>query len=481
MDLAEVRQVYVPRQHHSHSVGERQVKFIVSDQEREADYYHHIKPYVVPSDANRRSGRLSSPSRALQDIVHDPRVQYLPRQHETIIPSEEDRFRPLRYQERVSNDFVQQPPKSAPDTTIFTHREERDPRIINLGDAEVHTTKQRRVSDLIVLSPEVSSQPSGDYHQERTWLTSRKHDNEWSGSRQNHTAFGHQSFPISLSSDDSLELVHHADAIKYSDRQRSVKTLQTHMDVASQKPYIMADGRERPSHHERIEVPLVAPSSVGNSQAFLSSTHKSVSSSLSFPTSQHSQNQPPVSHGSLRPHVTSHRDGIQPRREFFSPSGLDISASSPARFDEYGQGMQSDLAALSIRPEYRRHYVEDGRGGFDTNQKAFLTSESDPRDVHAYERPRTGIFLREVGSGRQAIPDGGTFRPIEAKSRPLKHQLIQRSDPEPAHGFVERQKEMSIMETPRRKPVLELSRSEDFLRYVSGNDPPRYIRLHRSR
>lgn len=483
MDFAELTQVYIPTQHHSHSVGDRQVEFIVPDQKREAEYHHHTKPHIVPSDANRRPGWLSSPSRGLQNVIHDPRVQYLPHQHEKVIPSEEGIFRPLKYQQRVSNDFIEQHSKSAPESTVFTYTEERNPRVIDLGDTEVHATKKRRVNDIVVLSPEMASQPSRDYHQERSYLISRNHDNEWSGSKQNRPAFVHQSFPLSLPGEDHPKTVHHTDTMRYLDRQRpaqTLQTLQTRMDVASQQPHVMNDRRERPSYHERIEVPLAGPGTAGKSQAFLDSTHKSENFPQSFSTPQHSHKQLTVLHGSLRPQVTSHRDGVQARREPVYPGGLDVSTSSPAIFDEYGQGMQSDLAGLSIRPEYRRHYVEDGQGGFDTNQKAYLTSLNDPRDFHAYERPRTGIFLREVGSSRQSIPDRGIFHPIEVQSHPLlQHQSSQHSNIEPTHGTLECQKEMSTMETSRRKPVLELSRSENFLRYVSGSDPPHYIRLHR--
>lgn len=480
LDFAELRQVYIPTQHHSHSVGDRQVEFIVSDQKREAEYHHHTKPHIVPSDANRRPGRLSSPSRGLQNVIHDRRIQYLPYQQEKMIPSEEGIFRPLKYQQRVSNDFVEQRFKPAPESTVSTYREERTPRVIDLGDTEVPATKKRRVNDLVVLSPEMSSQPSRDYHQERSYLISRNHDNEWSGSNQNRPAFVHQSFPLSLPREDHPNLGHHPDTMRYLDRQRPAQTLQTRIDVASQQPHVMNERRERTSYHERIEVPLVGPSSAGKSQAFLDSTHKSDNFPQSFSTPQHSHKQLPVLHGSLRPHITSHRDGVQPRREPVYPGGLDVSTSSPAIFDEYGQGMQSDLAGLSIRPEYRRHFIEDGHGGFDTNQKAYLTSLNDPRDVHAYERPRTGIFLREVGSSRQSIPDNCIFHPTEVQSHPLLPlQSSQYSNIEPTHGTFERQKEMSIMETSRRKPILELSRSENFLRYVSGSDPPHYIRLHR--
>lgn len=258
--------------------------------------------------------------------------------------------------------------------------------------------------------------------------------------------------------------------------------LQTHMDIAGQQPHIMNDGRERPLHYERVEAPLIAPSSVRNPQALLNPTHKSVNFSHSFPTFQYSHNQLPVFHGSLGPRMISHRDGIQARRGPVNPFELDVSTSNPARFDEYGQGMQSDLAGQAIRPEYRSHYVEDGQGESDTNQKAYLTPQNNPRDVHAYERPRTGIFLREIGSSRQSIPDGGILHPIELQSRPLlKHQTNQRSNPEAAHGTVERQKEISIMETSGRNPMLELSRSDGFRRYVAGDDPPLYVRLHRIR
>ncbi|MCJ1263955.1 hypothetical protein MMC22_003826 [Lobaria immixta] len=462
-------QVYAPTQHHSHPLGDRQVKFIVSDQEREADYHHHIKPHIVPSVANRRPGTLSHSSRDLQDVIHDPRIQYISRQHEKILPSVEGRSRPLKYQ-RDSNDLVEQPSKSSPESTMFTHRE-RNPRIINLSDTELRATKHRRLNDLVVLSPE--SQPSRDNHQERAYLLSRKHDNQWPDSRQSHTGFVHQSYPDLVPCEDPYELVHQTVARSFLDRQRPAQILQTHMDVTGQQPHIMNNGLERPSRHERVEVPLVDPSSVENPHAFLNTAHKSVNFSQSLPTLQLSHKQPPVFHGSLRPHVTSDRDAVQPRHESVNPGGLDVSTSSAARFDEYGQGIQSELAGLSIRPEYRRHYTEDSHGGFDINQKAYLSPQSDSRDVHAYERPRTGIFLREVGSGRQSIPNGGVFRPVEVQSRPLlKHQSSQRSDPEPAHGIAERQKERSIMEASRGNPILGLSSSDNFRRYVSGNDPP---------
>lgn len=470
MDFAELRQIYVPTQHHSHPLGDRQVKIIVSDQEREADYHHHIKPHIVPSVANRRPRTLSNSSRDLQDVTHDPRIQYLSRQHEKILPSVEGRFRPLKYQ-RDSNDFVEQPSKSAPESTMFTHREERNPRIINVSDTDLHATKHRRLNDLVFLPPE--SQPSRDNHQERAYVLSQKHANQWPSSRQSHTRFVHQSCSDLVPCEDPYELVHQTDSRSYLDRQRPAQMLQTHMDVTGQQPHIMNDGLERPSRHERVEVPLVAPSSVGKPQAFLNTAHKSVNFSQSLPTLQLSHKQRRVFHGSLRPHMTSDRDAVQPRHEPVNPGGLDVSNSSAARFDEYGQGIQSELAGLSIRPEYRSHYIEDGHGGFDINQKAYLSPQSDSRDIHAYERPRTGIFLREVGSGRQSIPNGGVFRPVEVKSRPLlKHQSGQRSDPEPAHGIVERQNERSVMEASRGNPILELSRSDNFRRYVSGNDPP---------
>lgn len=466
MDLAELRQAYVPTQHYSHPVDDRQVKFIVSDQEGEADYHHHINPHIVPSDANRRPGRLPSPSRDLQDVIHDPR--YIPRQHERIFPSVEDRFQP-----RVSNDFDKNPSKSAPEPTIFVHREQRTPRIINFDGTEGHAAKNRRINNLAVLSPEMSTQTSRDYHQEEPYLISHRHDNEWSGSRQNHTAFVHQLFPDSLPREDPSKLVHHADARGYSDRQRPVQILKTHMDVAGQPSHIVTDGRERPPHHERVEVPLLAPSAVGKPQAFLDSTHKSANFSQSSPALQHPQKKLPVLHGSFGPHVTSHRDRVQSRREPVNLGGLDVFTSSPARFDDYGQGMQIDLAGQSIRPEYRRLYFEGGHGGFDANQKAYLIPQNDPHDVHGYEKPRTGIFLREVPSGRQSIPDGSMFRPIEIQSSPLpKYQSSQRLNPDPVHGIMERENEMSAMETSRGKPILEHSRPDSFRRYVSGHSLP---------
>lgn len=480
MDFAEITQVYVPTQRHSYLVGDKQVKTTVSDQEREADYHHHIKPHIPPLDANRRPERLSSSSRNFQDIIYDPRIQYLPPQHEKILPSVEGKLRPLRYQRRISDDSYEKNFKPAPESTVVTHREEQNPRIINLDDKDIHATKHRRVSDLVVLSPEMSSQPSCEYHQERAYLISREHDNEWSGSRQNHMAFVPQSFPDSLPCEDPSKIVQHTDARKYSDGQRPAKMLPIHMDIAGQQPHIMNDGLERPLHYERVETSLVPPSSVRRPETFLNPTHKFVNFSQSFPTVQYSHKQLPVLHGSLRPRMISHRDGVQAKREPVNPFELDVSTSNPARFDEYGQGMQSDLAGQAIRPEYRSHYVGDGHGESDMNRKAYLNPQNNSRDVHAYERPRTGIFLREIGSGRQSISDSNILRPIELQPRPLpKHQTIQRSNPEAAHGTVERQKDISIMEMFRGNPMLELSRSDGLRRYVSGDAPPLYIRLHR--
>ena len=476
MDLAELRQVNVPTQYHSHPVGDRQVKFIRSNREREADYHHHIKPHIVLSDPSRTPGTLYNSSRDLQDVVHDPRILYISSQHEKVLPSVEERFRPLNYR-RISNDFVKQSFKPAPESTISTCRDERNPRIINLGEAEVHATKHRRVDDLVILSPETFSQPFRNNHQERDYGISRKHDNEWHGSRQNHMATVHQSFSDSSLSEDTSKLAHRTDARSYSDMQRPAQMLQTRMNVAGQQPHIMNDGRERPSHHERVEVSFVAPSSLEQPQAFLNTAHNPINFSQSFPTVQRSHKQLPVFLGPLRPHVTSDRDGVQLRREPANSSGPVVSTSNPTGFDEYGQEMQSDLASLSIRPEYRRHHVEDDHGGFDTNQKTYLTPQGDPREVHIDERPRTGIFLREVGSARQSIPEGSIYRPIEIQSRPLrKMRSGQHSNPEPSHGVFEGQKKMSAPELSR-KPIMELSRPDNFHRYVSGNDPSCHIRL----
>lgn len=428
------------------------MKLIVSDQEREADDHHHIKPHIEPW--------LSSPSLELQDAIHDPRIQYLPRQQEKILTSEECGFQTLNYQRRASNDFVDEPSKSAPESTVFAHREERNPRIVNLSDTQLQAVNHRRSNDLLVISPKMSLRPSRDFHQERAYLISRKQDNQWSGC------------------DGSSKFVPHTDARSHSDRHRPAQLLQTHLDAAGHKPRTMIDGRERPSHHERIEVPLVTPRSVGDPQSFLGSTHRPISYSQSFPTPQHSQKQLPSLQGFLRPPVTSHRDGVLLRHEPFDPGALGVSTSSPTRFNVYGHGTKHDMAGQSIRPEYRKRYVEDGHGEIVSNQNTYLTPQNNPQDAHDYERPRTGIFLRELGSVWQPIPDGGVFRPVEVQSRPpLKFQSNQPSNPEPAYGLVDRQKEMSMRESSRRNPVLDPSRSDNFLRYVSGDHPSRYVRF----
>ncbi|MCJ1461708.1 hypothetical protein MMC07_000306 [Pseudocyphellaria aurata] len=422
-----IGQVYVPTQHNSHSVGDRQVKLIVSDQEREADDHHHFKPHVEPW--------RSSPSLEFQDVIRDPRIQYLTRQQERMLPSEESGFQSLKYQQRASFE-------SGPESAVFAHREERNPRIINLRDREVQAVNPRRSNDLLVRSPEISSR------QERAYLISRKQDNQLSGC------------------DGSSKFNPHTDAGSHSDRQRPAQMLQTHLDAAGHQPRIMIDGRERPSHHERIEVPLVAPRSVGDPRSFLGSTPRTITYSQSFPTLQHSQKQLPALQGSLRPHVTSHRDVVQLGREPFDPGALDISASSPAKFDVYGQGTKYDIAGQSIRPEYRKRYVEDGQGENVPNQNAYLTSQNDPHDAHVHERSRTGIFLRELGSGWQPSPDGGIFRPVEVQSRsPLKCPSNQPSNPEPAHALFDRQQEMSMRESSGRNPGLEPSTSDNFLRF----------------
>lgn len=417
-----------------------------------ADHHRPINTQLTPLDENRRAARVLIRERDSHD-AHNLRYQNLSRQPEKILPSVEGRLRSMNYQQGAFSDVTEPNSRFGPESPSSSRRGRHTPRVINPDDTELHATKYRRVDGLSILSADKPRQSPHDYHQERAYLVSRNPDNELSGPRQNYGAPSYQSTSDKFPVEERSMLVHPESASRHSGRQAPARGPLNQMDHAIQRSYIKYDGLERPRNPELAQVPLVRANSVAQRQVFLSSVHKSVDVSQSFPALHSSPKQLPVLHGS-RPSGTLHRDGTQIRREAGSHVGVDYRNSSTAILDEHVRRMPSDSARQFIEPEYRRHHMKDEQGVFDSIPKTYLSPRKVRDDVQIYERPRTGILLRKVSDGRQAVHDGRELHLTEPSSRPHERLSSQYQIPGSLHESSDtQQNEISLRETLGTNPT----------------------------
>ena len=472
--VANLSQGFGSIQRFSHPLSDKQVNIMPYDRGREsdfdyADYHRPINPQIKPIDENRRKPRVLTPERDLQD-VHDLRYQHLTRQPERLLPSVEGKLRPINYQQNALSDISKPTSQSGPESTVSPRRGRHTPRVINLkNDMELDAIRHRRIDDVSILSTDKPRQSTRDYHQERAYLVSQKPDNEWSYPRQNHGGPLYQPISDSLPVEEHSILVRPTSVSRHSGRQGPAQSPLNRVYLANQDSCIEYDGLERPRHLEMAQVPLQPANSVSHRQVLLSSAHKSVDFSQSFPAIHHAPKQLPVLHGSSRPYGDLHQGGAQLKNAAQSHGGVDYFNSSAANFDENDRQMRYVSASQPIEPEYRKHHIKDEQGVFDRIPETYLSPRKVQDDVQGYERRRTGILLRKAGDCRQTMHDGRELPRIEPLSRPRERQSSQHQDP----GFVteisDRQNETPLREAVRTNPIGLASRFDNRRWYVPNS------------
>ncbi len=384
----------MPVRHHPNPIDNRHVKYMASDRGREGhhnytDYNRRVNPKIV------FLGEIRSPGRHIQEDAHDPRLHYLPRQAERILPSVEDSFRNINYQKDFSNDINEGTHKfDQPD--ISTHRGIQRPRIINLGNkTEVHANESHRLHDRVTVPPDNFWQSRGS-HEESARRASRKPSNEGVVSYLKQAPLLHQSVSDLSAGVKGSTLLRPLDAGDYSDRLMSGQIAPHPIDGVSQIPQRGFDRQVHPAYD-------VPSGLVRQRRVLLNSANGAVEKYQPLPISYYPQKQLPLLHGYSRSQGTSHQDGGELRYETVKPLRVDDFRSSALRAGGDSPGMQYRFADMSIAPEYDRHHAGAHRGAFDRSGNAYPSPRIDGSGLHA---PRTGILLRNIVNDRHSKPDG---------------------------------------------------------------------------
>lgn len=440
----------MPAHHHGTlAFDNRSVKYMVSDRETEgnhayADYNQRNNPSIVPLSETRGLMRQPSNERESRKDAYDPRICYLPRQAERVLPSVEGVSRTAKHREEVFNGndefnkFEQ------------VRRERQKPRLINLGDKMgVLSNQSYRAGDRILLPTEKLWEPSRDFHEGS--IRRRSHPNEGSVSHQNYASLMHPPGQVVNPS-----LLGPAEARGYSGILRSAQYPALSIDGMRQATQEGLDGQIYSAYNEQSQAPYGSSSLSGQRHVLRNPAYVAVESSRSFPNFHYSQEQIPVLYSSSSPFDSAHKDRAEHRYVPLNSSRISTLRSSDGRILEASQGMQHRFADITISPEHSRHYAGDSHGGFEGNRQAYPSPRIVGPGMHRAERPQTSVFLRKVGDDRYSKPEQQRFRPSEPESRlPNEHaRIFQHRDPGVFHEIPnERDNRIPSVDTHKRDNI----------------------------
>lgn len=425
----------------------RPVTYMVSDRETEgnhayADYNQRINPSIVPLSEPRRLMRQPSNEQESRKDAHDPRIYYLPRQVERVLPSVEGAFRNANHREEVFNENEEfNKPEPA-------RRERQKPLLLNLDDKMgVLSSQNYRAGDRILLPTVNIWETSRDFHEES--IRRGSHPNEESVSHQNYAASMHSPGHVVKR---SLHLGP-AEARGYSGLLRPAQHPAFSIDGTGQASQERLDGQIYSAYNEQFRAPHVPSSLLGQRHVLRKPAYVAVESSRSIPAFHYSQKQLPVLYGSSSPYGSAHKDRAEYRYEPLDSGRISTLRSSDGRILEASQGIQHRFTDLTISPEHSTHYIGDVHGEFEGSRQAYPTSRIDGPRMHTSERPQTSIFLRKVGDDRYSKTEPERLRPSESESG-VPHERLRRfqhRDPRVFHDISsERNNWIPIMETHKR-------------------------------
>lgn len=438
----------MPAHHHGTLAFEsRPVKYMVSHRETEgnhvyADYNQLVKPPIVPLGETRRLMNQPSNERESWKDTHDPRIYFLPRQAERVLPSVEGAS---HHREELlnENDEVKKFEQ--------LRRERQKPPSINLGGKMgVLSNQSYRAGDRILLPTENLWEPSPDFHEEI--IRQDSHQNERSVSHHNHASSMHTPGQIV---NRSL-LLGPAEARGYSGVLRSAQYPALTIDGIRQASQEGLDEQVYSAYNEQRQAPQGPSSLLGQRHVLHKPAYVAVESSRPIPDFHYSQGQLPVFYGSSSPYDFAHQDGAKLRYEPLNTSRISTLRFSDRRTLEASPGRQHRFSDPTISPEHNRLYAGDVYGRFEGSRQAYQTSRIDGTGTHTPERPEKSIFLRKVGDNRYSKPKQERLRPSEPESR-LPHErprITQYHHPEVFHEIPnERDKRIPIVDTLKRDNI----------------------------
>lgn len=406
-----------------------------------ADYNQRNNPSIVPPSETRRSMGQPSNERESRKEPHDPRIFYLPRQVERVLPSVEGAFRNANHREEVlnENDVFNKPEPA--------RRERQIPRLLNLGDKMgVLSSQNYRAGDRILLPTEKVWETSRDFHEES--IRRGSHPNEGFVSYQNYAAsMGPPGHVVKRSL-----LLDPAGARGYSGLSRPAQDHAFSIDGTGQASQERLDGPIYSAYDEKFQAPYGPSSLLGQSHVLRKPAYVAVENSRSIPAFHYSQTQRPVLYGSSSPYDSAHKDRAEHRYEPLDSSRISTLRSSDGRILEASQGIQHRCADLTIFPEHSTHYTGHVQGVFEGSRQAYSSSKVDGPRMHTSERPQTSIFLRKVGDDGYSRPE--PERLCQSQSGQEYLRRIQHRDPGVFHEISkERNNRIPIMETQKRENI----------------------------
>lgn len=417
----------------------RPVTYMVPDRETEvnrayADYNQRINPSIVPPSESLRLMKQTSNERESRKDAHNPRIYYLPRQVERVLPSVEGAFRNADHQEEVydENDEFNKPEAA--------RRERQNPRLFNIGEKMgVLSSQNYRAGDRILLPTENTWETSRNFHEES--IRRGSHPDAGSVSHQNYAASMH---PPGHVVKHSL-LLGPAEAKGYSGLLRPAQDPAFSLDGTRQASQERLDRQIYSAYNEQFQAPYGQSSLLEQRHVLRKPAYVAVESSRSIPAFHYSQKQLPVLYGS-----SSHR------YEPLDSSRISSLRSSDGRILEANQGMHHRFTDLTISPEHSTHHAGDVHGVFEGSRQAYPTSRINGPRMHTSERPQTSIFLRKVGDDRYSKREPERIRSNESESgHPHEHlRRIQHRDPGVFHDISnERNNRIPIVETHKRDNI----------------------------
>lgn len=428
----------------------RPVTYMVPDRETEvnrayADYNQRINPSIVPPSESLRLMRQTSNERESRKDAHNPRIYYLPRQVERVLPSVEGAFRNADHQEEVydENDEFNKPEAA--------RRERQNPRLFNIGEKMgVLSSQNYRAGDRILLPTENTWETSRNFHEES--IRRVFHPDAGSVSHQNYAASMH---PPGHVVKHSL-LLGPAEAKGYSGLLRPAQDPAFSLDGTRQASQERLDRQIYSAYNEQFQAPYGQSSLLEQRHVLRKPAYVAVESSRSIPAFHYSQKQLPVLYGSSSPYDSAHKERAEHRYEPLDSSRISTLRSSDGRILEANQGMHHRFTDLTISPEHSTYHAGDVHGVFEGSRQAYPTSRINGPRMHTSERPQTSIFLRKVGDDRYSKPEPERIRSNESESgHPHEHlRRIQHRDPGVFHDISnERNNRIPIVETHKRDNI----------------------------
>lgn len=428
----------------------RPVTYMVSDRETEgnrayANYNERINPSIVPPSDSLRLMRQTSNERESRKDAHNPRIYYLPRQVERVLPSVEGAFRNANHREEVydENDEFNKPEAA--------RRERQNPRLLNVGEKMgVLSSQNCRAGDRILLPTENTWETSRDFHEES--IRRGSHTDAGSVSHQNYAASMH---PPGHVVKHSL-LLGPAEAKGYSGFLRPAQDPAFSLDVTGQASQDRLDRQIYSAYNEQFQAPYGQSSLLEQRHVLRKPAYVAVESSRSIPAYHYSQKQLPVLYGSSNPYDSAHKERAEHRYEPLDSSRISTLRFSDGRILEASQGMHHQFTDLTTCPEHSTHHAGDVHGVFEGSRQAYPSSRINGPRMHTSERPQTSIFLRKVGDNRSSKPEPERIRSNKSESgHPHDHlRRIQHRDPGVFHDISnERNNWIPIMETHKRDNI----------------------------